>query len=461
MDSFKKKTYHDITVKFVKLLDAIFVTIPFVIVWYTFYADKLWVYFSMRGHWLVIGLYVLLYVIIGKAYAAFKMSYYGTGEMIYSQLLSLLEVNTIMYVVELLLIRKLPNVLPMLLVFLIQIPVAFIWSTLAQKWYFSTFPANKTVIIWDKRKGVSSLINEYHLERKFKVVATTSAENCIKDMSILDDADTVFIVGVHSHDRNIIAKYCINNSITAYMIPRIGDLIVMGARRTNMFHLLMLKIERYNPSLEYLFVKRLADIVFSILGLIVLSPVMLVTALCIKLDDKGPVFYKQIRLTRDGKEFSMVKFRSMRTDAEKDGVARLSTGKNDSRVTKVGRVIRRLRIDELPQLWNILKGEMTFVGPRAERPEVAAKYTEELPEFKLRLQAKAGLTGYAQVFGKYNSPPYDKLLMDLMYIANASVFRDISIVFSTVKILFMPDSTEGVEEGHITAIENGEADKEQ
>ena len=138
-------------------------------------------------------------------------------------------------------------------------------------------------------------------------------------------------------------------------------------------------------------------------------------------------------------------------DAEKDGVARLSTGENDDRVTPVGRVIRSLRIDEIPQLFNILGGSMSFVGPRPERPEIAKQYEKDLPEFNLRLQAKAGLTGLAQVYGKYNTDPYDKLQMDLMYIANPSIIEDLRIIFATIKILFMKESTEGVAEGQTTA----------
>lgn len=138
-------------------------------------------------------------------------------------------------------------------------------------------------------------------------------------------------------------------------------------------------------------------------------------------------------------------------DAEKDGVARLSTGDKDDRITPVGHFIRKCRLDELPQLINILRGDMSIVGPRPERPEIAAQYEEELPEFALRLQAKAGLTGYAQVYGKYNTTPYDKLQMDLMYIANPSLVEDIKIMFATVKILFESESTEGVEQGHTTA----------
>jgi lipopolysaccharide/colanic/teichoic acid biosynthesis glycosyltransferase len=187
---------------------------------------------------------------------------------------------------------------------------------------------------------------------------------------------------------------------------------------------------------------------------------MIITAICIKAEDHGPALYKQVRLTKDGKEFEIYKFRSMRTDAEKDGVARLSTGASDSRITKVGKFIRKVRIDELPQLFNIIKGDLTIVGPRPERPEIAKEYEKTLPEYAMRLQAKAGLTGYAQVFGKYNTTPYDKLLMDLMYIANASVFEDLRIIFSTVKILFQPESTEGIEDGQTTAMENGQAEND-
>ena len=147
-----------------------------------------------------------------------------------------------------------------------------------------------------------------------------------------------------------------------------------------------------------------------------------------------------------------MKFRSMRVDAESDGVARLSSGEDDPRITSVGRFLRKCRLDELPQLINILLGHMSLCGPRPERPEIAAQYEQILPEFNLRLQAKAGLTGYAQVYGKYNTTPYDKLLMDLVYIAHPSLLEDVRILFATVKVLFIPESTEGIRPGQETAI---------
>ena len=273
-----------------------------------------------------------------------------------------------------------------------------------------------------------------------------------KNLSVLDDVKTVFLSGIHSHDRNIILKYCVEADITVYVIPRVGDVIMSGAKVMHMFHLPMLRVGRYHPSPIFLTIKRGFDILVSGIAIVILSPIMAIVALAIKKTDGGPVFYKQVRLTKDGREFKVMKFRSMRVDAEKDGVARLSTGDKDDRITPVGHFIRKVRLDELPQLFNILKGDMSIVGPRPERPEIAAEYEKEMPEFRLRLQARAGLTGYAQVYGKYNTTPYDKLQMDLTYIANPSVLEDLRIMFATVKILFMPESTEGVAEGATTAM---------
>lgn len=456
-----KSLFHNISTRIVKLINLVLMTAPFAVIWYRFYADQLWVKFWRRGHWLVILLFVILYFVIGRIYEAFKMSYTSKGEIIYSQMLSLFEVDFIMYIVAWLLIRHAPSVIPMLIVLAVQLVISTVWTFLAQEWYFRTFPADKTVIIRDIREDISHLIERYGLEKKYKVVASVSVSECIDNIDMLKDADAVFLVGIHSHDRNIIAKYCMMYDITAYVIPRVGDLILASAHRIHLLYLPMLKIDRSNLSFEYLLVKRMGDIALSLIGLIVLSPVLLITAICIKAEDGGPVFYKQTRLTKDAKEFEILKFRSMRTDAEKDGVARLSSGDDDDRITKTGRVIRKTRIDELPNLINIFRGDMSIVGPRAERPELAEEYQKELPEFAFRLQTKAGLTGYAQVYGKYNTEPYDKLLMDLMYIANASVFEDLRIIFATVKILFMSESTEGVEAGQTNAMSGSKKDGKQ
>ncbi len=286
-------------------------------------------------------------------------------------------------------------------------------GTCAHKWYYTTFPPQKTAVVYAVRNGMEKLINEYGLSQKYDVQVTLSVSECLADLSILDGMETVFVSGVHSHERNIILKHCVGKGINMFVIPRVGDVIMSGAWPMHMFHLPMLRVGRYMASPEFLFVKRAMDIVISLAALMILSPLLLITAIAVK-SDGGPAFYKQVRLTKDGKPFEILKFRSMRVDAEKDGVARLSTGDKDDRITKVGHIIRACRLDELPQLLNILKGDLSVVGPRPERPEIAAQYCEEMPEFALRLQAKAGLTGYAQVYGKYNTTPYDKLQMDLM-----------------------------------------------
>lgn len=196
-------------------------------------------------------------------------------------------------------------------------------------------------------------------------------------------------------------------------------------------------------SIDQRFVKRAMDIVLAVILLLVLWPFMLLTALAIYLYDRGPVLYKQTRCSLYGKEFSIYKFRSMITDAERDGVARLA-GKSDDRITPVGKWIRKTRLDELPQLLNVLRGDMSFVGPRPERPELVREYEKDLPEFDYRMHVKAGLTGYAQIYGKYNTVPYDKLKLDLYYVEHYSLWQDIQLLILTTKIVFSPDSTEGV-----------------
>ena len=443
---------HDIPLRAVKLCNAFLMTLVFAGCWYGYYAQRTAQPFYAKGNWLMIALFYILYITYGKVYDAFLVSLNRISEMVYSQSLAALISDSILYVVTWLLSKHLPNVLPIAFVFVLQILVAVLWSVFAHRWYFATYPPKKTMIVFDTRKGMDSLISEYGLEKKFSIQKTVKVEDCLKNIQMLDEYETVFLSGIHSHDRNIILKHCIHKGITMYVIPRVGDVLMSSARQMHMFHLPILRVNRYNPSPEYIFVKRLIDIVASGTALILLCPIMFITAIAIKATDGGPVFYKQVRLTKDGKTFHVLKFRSMRVDAEKDGVARLSTGSADDRITPIGKFIRKVRIDELPQLINILLGDMTIVGPRPERPEIATQYMEEMPEFNLRLQAKAGLTGYAQVYGKYNTTPYDKLQMDLMYIAHPSLVEDLRIMFATVKILFMPESTEGISEGQTTAM---------
>ena len=445
---------HEIGLRLIKLINLLLMVIAFAVAWFMYYESRLFSPFYFWGDVTTVGIFAVIYLYFCKTYDAFLISHYRIFDVIASQTLSLLFSDILMYAITLLLYKRIPNPLPLLLCFADQVSISIIWSCIAHAIYFKWFPARKSIIVYDSRRGMQDLIEEYGLSKKFDVRKTASVEECLNDLSMIDDMEVVFLSGIHSHDRNFILKYCLYENKQVYVIPRIGDVIMSGAKQMHMFHLPIMRVQRYKPRPGYLFLKRVFDIVAALIGLIVLSPVFLITAIAIKATDNGPVFYKQERLTKNGKRFMIHKFRSMRVDAEKDGVARLSSGDNDDRITPVGRFIRKCRIDELPQLIDILVGNLSVVGPRPERPEIAEEYMKEIPEFQLRLQAKAGLTGYAQVYGKYNTTPYDKLQMDLMYIAHPSFAEDIRICFATFKILFTSESTEGVAEGSTTAMEN-------
>ena len=278
-----------------------------------------------------------------------------------------------------------------------------------------------------------------------------TVSNSILELYEAGECNAVLIGDISVEERTPLIKFCYGHSIRVYLLPKITDVILMGAEELHVFDSPMLLTREYSLSVEQRFMKRTIDIICALLLLLFALPFMLITAVLIKLYDGGPILYKQIRCTLDQREFHILKFRSMKTDAEKDGVARLAS-KNDSRITPVGKFIRKCRIDELPQLINILRGDMSFIGPRPERPEIIDRYLEVMPEFAYRMKVKAGLAGFAQVYGKYNTSPYDKLKLDLTYIENYSVWLDIKLMLLTLKILFWPDSTEGIEEEQITAL---------
>ena len=448
----RRRTKEDLFKSIVKLLNVLLVTLPFSICWIGFYSKSVVLSASLYRNAGAIGVFALLYVFFGRVYDAFYLSIKRISEMLYSQALSILMADTLLVFMIWLMSEGLPRLLPTLIMLGFQLLLSFCWCYCAHQWYFSHFDGKKSCIVYDLRREMESLFGEYGLDKKFDVRFTCSVEECLAgNMECLNGLDSVFLCGVHSHERNTILKRCVEQGIETYMIPRIGDVIMSGAKRMHMFHLPILRVGRYNPPIEYAIIKRLADIVVSSIGIIIASPIMAAVAVAIKAFDGGPVFYKQTRLTKDGRQFQIWKFRSMKTNAEQDGIARLSSGEKDDRVTPVGRFIRACRLDELPQLFNILGGSMSLVGPRPERPEIAAQYERQMPEFRLRLQTKAGLTGYAQVYGKYNTLPYDKLLMDLMYFANPSLLEDIRILFATVQVLFTKESTEGVVADQATA----------
>ena len=409
--------------------------------------------FFKLGNYFLAAVLLFTYVGFVKIYGGFLVGTSPVSDLMFSQIISIAFLQAIAYVVFSLLSYRLVSVVPFIVMFFAFSAFAVVWVLVIDFIYFKLHAPKKTIVVFNNVDSYQSIKGIRDIKKRFRVIRTVNSEKTSLEelYEYMKSVDAVFLCGVPSDYRNEVVKKCIATGKIAYVKPKISDTIIRGGRTIQLMNVPVYRCKRSDASLIYQLGKRAADIVFSLVAIIVLSPLMLVVAAAIKAEDGGPVFYKQTRLTLNGKQFKIIKFRSMKTDAEKDGVARLAED-NDDRITKVGRFIRKLRLDELPQLFNILSGSMSIVGPRPERPEIAKEYEESIPEFSLRLQAKAGLTGYAQVYGKYNTPPYDKVQMDLMYIANQSFSEDFRLILMTLKIMFVPSSTEGVDKKQRTAM---------
>lgn len=397
--------------------------------------------------------YVVLLFFFSQMYGGMKVGYLRSGEVMFSQVFATLCVNVITYLQMCLMVRGFLDALPLLYMTFAEVAVIILWTMASSAIYRKIYsPRNMLVVHGDR--PVEDILHKFATRKdKYRVNKCMHIKRGIGEIceEIETGYDAVVLWDIPAEVRNKIYKYCFGKNIRVYIMPKIPDILIKGAEQLHLFDTPILLTREYVLSVEQRMAKRLIDFVCALILCIVASPIMLITAVAIKLYDGGPVLYKQVRCTRDMKEFYILKFRSMRTDAEKDGVARLAS-KHDDRITPIGRFIRMVRIDELPQLFNILKGEMTFIGPRPERPEIIRQYLEEMPEFVFRTKVKAGLAGYAQVYGKYNTTPYDKLKLDLFYIENYSVWLDIKLMLLTLKILFKPESTEGIDSSQTTAL---------
>ena len=407
--------------------------------------------FWRRGIWLLSALYGVLLVFFLQTYGGLKIGYLKRGNIIYSHILSLFIVNTIGYFILALIDKRFHSPVSFILLTVVDGIIVFIWVFLFQWIYGVLFPPRRLLVVYGVRPVFSIMEKIGARDDKYVIGGSISIDEGIdKIMEKAKEFEGIVVGDVPSHDRNLILKKCYDSSIRVYMIPKISDILVRSSTNLNLFDTPILLSKNEGLQIDQMAVKRFIDIVVSLIGIMLTSPLFVMFGAAIHLADRGPIFYTQTRLTIDGKLFKIYKFRTMRVDAEKDGVARLA-GEGDNRITDVGKILRATRLDELPQLFNIIKGEMSLVGPRPERPEIAAEYMEDLPEFVMRLKMKAGLTGYAQVHGKYNTTPYDKLKLDLHYIRNYSLWMDLILIVLTPKVLFMKESTEGVGEGETNA----------
>lgn len=438
-------------------------TAIFAYVWYTCYAygeDAPIAPFWNRGNYVLIGLYALLMYLFYRLYGGFKVGYLRLMESLYSQTLCVICVNVIAYL-QLCLIGNLKfmsYVMPMVYMTLVDLVVVIIWGLISQKIYFTIYPPRKMVLIYGK-------YNPRHLIQK---ISTRKDKYSIsRVMSINEDIEDIkeqimlyrcaLLMDIPSEIRNKLLKFCFENDIRCYTVPKISDIMIKSSTDIHLFDTALLLFRNKGLTIEQQITKRVFDIVASLVAIVLTSPIMLLIAIGIKAYDGGPVIFTQDRLTKDGAVFKVKKFRSMRVDQE-NAQSHL-TRKNDDRVTPIGKFIRAIHFDELPQLFNILKGEMSFVGPRPERPDIAEKYAQVIPEFPYRLKVKAGLTGFAQVYGKYNTTPYDKLKLDMTYIENYSLRLDFKLMLMTLKILFLKENTEGIEAWQVDAILSNDFEK--
>lgn len=420
------------------ITSVFFLTVGFAIIWTVYYSNEIIYPYYRRGNWTLIAIYALLVYLFFKVYGAFKVGYLKRTDMFYSQIIAILCVNTVSYFLICLIARYFMPVAPILWMTVADVIFIPIWIFVSSKVYFKIFPPRQLVIVYGS-KTAADLVYKMSLRiDKYIICESIRYDSNIGSIKHqIKRYEGVIICDIPPKERDELLRYCYQNSIRVYISPKVSDIILRGADDVRLFDTPLVVCRNQGLTFEQKLCKRIFDLILGCIALVILSPLMLIISICIKAYDGGSVFYKQERLTLDGKAFNVIKFRSMITDAEKSCGAKIAD-ENDMRITPVGKFLRKFRLDEIPQLLNIIKGDMSLVGPRPERPEFYKEYSKDIPDFCFRLKVKAGLTGYAQVIGKYDTTPLDKLKMDLMYIENYSLIFDIQIVLMTIKTIFFP-----------------------
>ena len=425
------------------------------LVWIKFYSNEIPTLIYWKGHLLVASIYFVMLFLVSSFYGGLQVGYHHAADVALSGIIALIIANFITWVQVCLIGTDIMTPLPIIVMIVAQSTVDGLWAVITEKLYIRTIAPHRMLMLYGG--------SPHHAQRLTDKLTTRSERYHIQETLDVRDWDigtlcacilkhsAVVICDVPPAIHSELQRFCYSNSIQVYAIPGVNDVLTRGALEMNLFDTPLLLNRNQGINEEQNVAKRFADILIAVLGFVILSPLMLLTALAVKLNDGGPAIYAQERLTIGGKRFMLYKFRSMKVLAE-ENCARLST-QNDDRITPVGRVIRRLRIDETPQLVNIIKGEMSIVGPRPERPGIAEEYCKTMPEFAYRLKVKAGLTGYAQILGNYNTDPWDKLLMDLIYISSYTPVLDFKIMLMTLKTLFQKERTEGITVGNTTALD--------
>lgn len=422
----------------------------FAFIWFFFYGKYAFSTYAVSGGLVTVLLYMCVYYAFCNLYKAFRIASSSIGETVFSQFIAFGLADLLFYAECCLIYNRYVNVWPGAGIVMVQLIGTAMLVTQTKQYFMKKIPPKKTILIYgskvtreESEEFKQRILGKYaHLFRIDYMDFEDTDWNRLQ--SRVTECDTVLLYELSYRKRALISDLCIEQLKNLYFTPRVNDIILQGCTPKHLLDTPLMKYDyRYQNSSKY-WTKRVFDIIFSLIVLILASPIMLLTAIAIKCEDHGPVFFKQKRCTKDAKVFEILKFRSMIVDAEKNGATPCAA--HDNRITKVGKVIRAIRIDELPQIVNILKGDMSFVGPRPERVEHVEQYIKEIPEFVNRMKVKGGLTGYAQIYGKYNTSAYDKLRLDMMYIENQSMILDLKILMLTVRTLFQPEATEGFTE---------------
>ncbi len=426
-------------------IEVVALSIIYYIIWSQFYNDLPVPLYLGKGKYLLMGIYGVLAFLFFKNTDGFQFGNLRRTDLGLAQWIGISITNVITYFQLCLIANKMISPWPMILLTAIDVVVTTFFVYLYVFLYRHAYAPHRMIMVFGTNSALSLKIKLDSRRDKYRVRKLISIdEGFDKICEEIIKYEAVVINDVPAQIRNDILKFCYQNQLRAYVVPKITDVILHGAKDVSLFDTPIFLVKGTGLTITQKATKRLLDIIACLLVMCIALPIMLVVAIAIKLEDGGPVFYKQKRITIGGKPFNILKFRSMIVDAEKVGGAAFATG-HDPRITKVGRVIRAMRLDELPQILNILKGDMSIVGPRPERPQFIEEFMKEMPEFEYRLKVKGGLTGYAQIYGKYNTDAYDKLRLDLLYIENYSILLDIKLILTTIRIMFQKESTEGFE----------------
>ena len=413
--------------------------------------------FFFWGNTVVLLLYTANLYLSSRIYHGFEFGSVDLPEIILSWILCLIVANTLQYLILSLLEFALLPVSGFLIVLAVQIALVIPLALLNDKLYYRLNPANEAIIIYKqaaKADEYRGIIGKHR--KKFRIRAVVSQEEPTDTiLNYISEAESVFFLDLDETISERLLEYCFLHNKRAYILPSFSGVLINTAAITWISNTPVFSPKSPEPDVGTRFFKRIIDVAVSLLMIICLSWLMLMIWAAVRLSDGGPAIYKQTRETKGGAQFTLYKFRSMRPDAEDDGIPRL-TSQDDARITPVGRIIRRTRLDELPQLFNVLSGTMSLVGPRPERPEIACQYEEIYPNFALRTKVKAGMTGLAQIYGRYSTAPEDKLFLDVMYIETLSIWQDFKLLLQTLKVLFLTSSTEGISNDSTTALRNGD-----